>query len=123
MKTLEHPGIVKAVRGSNIEVELTSSGSDNNHKHTVVVNLSGRKLRPGDPVMIVIERSPEKLLFFTVVLPLIFIIIVYIIFKNGTNNEPLSAIMTVFSLCPFFSFIWILRDKILTSIKLSNRKF
>ncbi len=111
MKIKRFAGVVKAVRSKYVDVDLAPG-------QTIVVALSGRKLRIGDPVTVIIEESAARRVFVSVVLPVLLTGILFMTFYNGTGDVLLSGIMAGVALGPYFSLLIILKDPLFRTVRL-----
>ncbi len=110
MSIQKQQAIIRSVRGKRVQVELIPSA------RSIVIFASRHTYKTGDSVTVVLETNSVRFLWITTILPLIAVVILFGIFQNGTKNSALSLFMAFLSLSPYFSFIWLLRDQILTTV-------
>lgn len=76
----------------------------------VVPVIRGRRFVVGERVSILVKETPLRRTMLSVVLPVFFTCVSFIVFFTGTGDVLLSGIMSLIVLGPYFSFIWFLKD-------------
>jgi len=72
----------------------------------------------GSKVTIVIEQKTGDLaVFFAYFLPLIIFIAMFCVFLLATRSEGLAGLLALFSLAPYFSSLWVFRERMNHSFK------
>lgn len=117
-------GVVEEIDNDTIKVNITSiSACQSCHakgacsvadvqKRTIEIP-SKAKYKPGQQVMITLQQSSGyKALFLGYVLPFLIVLFTLILFTSFTDNEATAGIVSIGTLIPYYSFIYLMRNKI-----------
>ncbi|HCC70380.1 MAG TPA: hypothetical protein DEQ09_04415 [Bacteroidales bacterium] len=132
--TIEHTGIVKSVENKHVIVNIVqhpacsgciASGicdlSDQKNKEIKAVGLEG--VRAGDEVSVIMKQSMGfRALFLGYLLPFLIVMLILIVMTSLSFSEPVSGIAAVSSLIPYYSLLYIKRNKIGKSFSFTIKK-
>jgi len=122
--TIEHTGIVKSIENKRVTVSILShpacsgciasgicdlSGSPNKEIHAN----PGPEVKVGDRVLVVMKGSMGfRALFLGYLLPFIIVVLLLIVLTSLSISEPISGIIALFSLVPYYIIIYLRREKV-----------
>lgn len=117
-------GVVEELDNDTIKVNITSiSACQSCHakgacsvadvqKKTIEIP-SKANFKPGQHVKIALQQSSGyKALFLGYVLPFLIVLFTLILFTSFTDNEAIAGIVSIGTLIPYYSFIYLMRNKI-----------
>ncbi len=132
--TIEHTGIVKSVDNKHITVSVLSHPACSGCLASGICDLSGRenkeikantgpKVRAGDQVIVVMRKSMGfRALFLGYLLPFIIVMLILITMTSLSLSEPVSGITALISLIPYYTIIYIKKEKIGKSFSFTIKK-
>lgn len=132
--TIEHAGIVKSVDKKYVTVNILShpacagciasgicdmSGSENKE----IKASAGPKVRAGDQVLVVMRKSMGfRALFLGYLLPFIIVMLILIVLTSLSVSEPVSGITALVSLIPYYTIIYLSKEKVGKSFSFTIKK-
>ena len=117
-------GVVEEIDNDTIKVNITSiSACQSCHAKGAcsVANVQEKTIeipskanyKPSQQVMITLQQSSGyKALFLGYVLPFLIVLFTLILFTSFTDNEAIAGIVSIGTLIPYYSLIYVMRNKI-----------
>ncbi len=133
---IEHSGIVKDIRGHNLQVSIINksscascnlkgscSVSDIQEKIIDVFVNKPQEYKVGDGVDVYYKQSLGfRALFLGYLLPFIVLLVTMIIMLEVTNRELLSGLVALGALFPYYFAVYLTRDRIKKTFSFSVKK-
>lgn len=122
--TIEHTGIVKSVEGKHVIVNIVSHPACSGCMASGICDLSeqGNKeikaagsmdVKAGDKVLVVMKQSMGfRALFLGYLFPFLLVMLILILMTSFSVSEPVSGITALSSLVPYYSIIYLTKNKI-----------
>ena len=123
MSTVEHKGIVKRIKGRDIEVEFCRSSACGNCEssgfcgvesasQSVWVKDSVAMAEVGEEVTVVMAESAGLIaVLWGYVIPLIVFFVALITLKSLLRHEGLAGVLALLMLGPYYAVLWLLRGR------------
>ncbi len=124
VREIEHMGVVEEIDNDTIKVNITSiSACQSCHakgacsvadvQEKTIEIPSKVNYKPGQQVKITLQQSSGyKALFLGYVLPFLIVLFTLILFTSFTDNEAIAGIVSIGTLIPYYSFIYLMRNRI-----------
>jgi len=124
-KSIEHKGRIESITGNHIKVRFLAqsacaschakgfcSAADMQEKAVDVFDQTNQ-YKVGENVNIVLKQSLGfKALWLSYVLPFLLVVLLLIILTSTTNNEVISGVGALFILFPYYSILYLKREKV-----------
>jgi sigma-E factor negative regulatory protein RseC len=132
VENIEHPGVIERIDGKKIWVSIMPQSACGNchsksycgmaemaEKIVEVASLDYEKTyMVGQKVTVQLRKSlGYKALLLGYLIPFLIILLTLIITLAITNNELLSALISIFAVVPYYYFLYLNREKIRTSFR------
>ncbi len=134
-RNVEHPGVVKEIRGRDVFVELlrtSACGSCESRQHcelaekqyqTLIFHDQPEDFTIGEEVNIILEASEGfKALFFAYVLPLGLVVFSLLVFSGITTREYLAGGGALLMLVPYYILLHVLSPRLQGSFQMKLYK-
>ncbi len=131
MKVIEHTGIVRAVSNGTLQVEVIRASacgachakgvcSPEEALQVITLKSDDPRLVVGSEVTVMIEeKTGELAVILAYFLPLVIFVAMFFVFLFATKSEGLAGLLALFSLAPYFSSLWVFRERMNNSFKVS----
>lgn len=135
MKYIEHIGVVRAVLKDAVQVEVMKASacgacqakgvcSSEQELRIITVKLNDPSIVVGSQVTVIIEeRTGELAVLLAYFLPLFVFVAMFFIFLATVKNEGLAGLLALFSLAPYFSSLWVFRERMSHSLKVYIKNY
>ncbi len=134
-KSIEHKGIIHKITNGRISVRFTvasacsschakglCSASEMSDKE-ISVPVGNTQFTPGEEVMIVMQTGQGlKAVAWGYIYPFLLLLILLLVFTATGMGELRAGIFALSSLLPYYSFLYLFRDKIHRQFNFSIRK-
>ncbi len=137
-EVIDHPGVVKAIKDSEtiiVNIVSISACSHCSSKEACTLNMSDmqekeievkaspQKYPVGTNVMVQMKFGMGNLaVFLSYILPLILMLLAVFTTYGITSNEPLSGILGLVILIPYYLILYLLRDSISKKIRFTLKE-
>jgi positive regulator of sigma E activity len=123
-KTIDHKGIVQKSDNQSVTVIITSESACSGCHAEGSCSLSGKEekiievkgnfeVKEGDTVTVLMKQSTGFIaLFLGYLLPLVLVITTLIVFISLSYSEPVSGLLAIASLLPYYLVLYFFRKKI-----------
>jgi len=124
-KEITHEGVVEEVMDHTVVVKFISSPACGNchakgfcsvpekEENNLEVPVSGKIFTNGEKVKIVLAQSHGfRAVFLAYIMPFLFVFLVLAILNALTHNEPLSGILSMSVLIPYYLILWRFRNRL-----------
>jgi sigma-E factor negative regulatory protein RseC len=132
--TIEHPGTVIEVKDDLVRVEIdqlsacghcsTKQSCCSSDKPKMIVEIQdiGRETKKGDHVFIILQKQKGILaVVFSYIIPFILVFLTLIITNTFTKNEMICGLLSLGSLIPYYTVLWLLQNRIKTAFSFRLR--
>lgn len=123
--TIEHQGIITGIEGKTVKVSLLNVSSCSSCHAKAMCNVSdvdnkeievmrnGQDYKLGEKVRLLYQKSMSfKALMLGYLFPFLLVFITLIVTLSITKNEPLSGLISLISLIPYYSVLALFRNKL-----------
>lgn len=137
MAEIEHKGVIRAISGNEISVEIVVSSacekchlkgacqspSEKEDRLVSVIEKEAKNYKIGEEVTLFFsERSGIFTVFMSYIMPLIICVLTLYFTLNSGVNEPISALLSLASIIVYFIILYIFRHAIQSKIKIKIKK-
>jgi len=123
-ESIEHTGIVQSIEDKYVNVSISSVSACSGCHASGVCEVSGAEekivraintgdIKPGEAVMVVMEKSLGfRALFLGYLLPFLLVMFLLILLSALSISEPLTGLIALLSLVPYYTVIYLKKEKI-----------
>ncbi len=126
LKNIEHPGVVEEISDNNLQVRIKTRkacGSCKSKSHCGFADVEDKiidieaedpkKYEIGQNVIVTLKESlGYKALLIGYLIPLIILLATLILMMVLTGSEPLSALLAVLVMVPYYIMVYVYRNKL-----------
>ncbi len=122
--SIEHSGVVKSVENKHVTVNILSHPACSGCIASGICDLSGNankeikasadhEVKAGEKVLVVMKRSMGfRALFLGYLLPFVIVMLILIVLTSLSVSEPVSGITALLSLVPYYTIIYLRKEKV-----------